>query len=82
MIIRKFIFKNTGNSLSDYTEEVYECDKCKGSGSIHIDRKDLLDTMEGLNFFQAIHVYRQWKAHDKTVHCPECEGHGEHTFRY
>ena len=42
-----------------------------------IDKKDLIDRMEGCTFAQAIHMYRQWKAYGGKVDCKNCDGAGE-----
>ena len=71
----------TGNNVADYTESVFTCDKCKGNGSLVIDKSDLIEKMEGCTFAQAIYMYRQWKIYGGRVDCVDCSGMGEYTDR-
>lgn len=64
------------NGVADHIESYFECDNCKGTGTITIDKVDLIDRMEGHNFAVAIKMYRDWKFNNHDVSCTECGGVG------
>lgn len=43
-VIKRWVTKNTGNSVANYTEELVECERCGGAGIIEIDTPKELET--------------------------------------
>lgn len=81
MLNNRTIYSNLGNHVAEYVESHFVCDDCKGTGSVVVDRKDLIDRMEGLTFGKAIYMYRQWKIYGGRCDCPSCDGFGSFTDR-